>query len=99
MIIVGEYKESIVALGAFFKTNQTSVGELAFVVHKDWRSLGITRFMLNHLVKIGKELNYKTFGGSILLENKSMLHIINNSGYKLKLKKIEEGVTVFAFDL
>jgi hypothetical protein len=33
------------------------------------------------------------------MENRAMLHIINNSGYILKLKKIEGGVTDFAFDL
>ncbi|GAH42230.1 unnamed protein product, partial [marine sediment metagenome] len=62
-------------------------------------NLGITKYFLNYLIQIAKELNYRTFGGSILLENKSMLHIINTSGYTLKIKKIEEGVTEFAFDL
>lgn len=101
MILVAEYSENgetkIIALGAFFKTIQPSLAELAFVVHKDWRGLGITRFLLNYLVKIGRELNYKTFGGTILLENKPMLHIIDTSGYKLTLKKIEGGVTEFFF--
>ena len=103
MILVGVYtengEEKIIALGAFLKSYQPSEAELAFVVHKNWRGLGITKFLLNFLVKIGKELNYKTFGGSIMLENKPMLHIINSSGYSLKLKKIEQGITVFAFDL
>ena len=103
MILVGEAseeeEEKIVALGAFFKTVQPSVAELAFVVHKNWRGLGITRFLLNYLVKIARELNYKTFGGSILLENKSMLHIIDTSGYKLTFKNIESGVAEFAFNI
>ncbi|MFX0004608.1 MAG: GNAT family N-acetyltransferase [Candidatus Hodarchaeota archaeon] len=103
MILVGEYSENgeekIIALGAFFKTVQPSIAELAFVVHKDWRGLGITNFLLNYLVQIGKELNYRSFTGSILLENKPMLHIINSSGYMLKLKRIEGGVTIFVFDL
>ncbi len=103
MILVAEISENgeskIIALGAFFKAHQPSIAELAFVVHKDWRNLGITKYLLNYLVKIGKELNYRTFSGSILLENKSMLHIINSSGYSLNLKRIEGGVTVFAFDL
>ncbi len=103
MILVGEFSENgeekIVAMGAFFKAYQPSIAELAFVVHKNWRGFGITKFLLNYLVKIGKELNYKTFGGTILLENKAMLKIINSSGYSLKLKKIEDGTTVFAFDL
>jgi len=103
MILVCEYseigEEQIVGLGAFFKTIKPSVAELAFVIHKDWRGLGITKFLLNYLVQIGKELNYRTFTGSILLENKPMVHVINNSGYSLKLKRIEGGVTNFAFDL
>ncbi|GAH19253.1 unnamed protein product, partial [marine sediment metagenome] len=71
MILVGEFsdkgEEKIIGLGAFFKTVQPSVAEIAFVVHKDWRGLGITKFLLNYLVQIGKELNYRTFTGSILL--------------------------------
>lgn len=103
MILVGEAsedgEEKIVALGAFFKTVHPSVAELAFVVHKNWRGLGITRFLLNYLVKIGRELNYKTFGGSILLENKAMLHIIDTSGYELTFKNIEGGVAEFALNI
>ncbi|TFF85906.1 MAG: GNAT family N-acetyltransferase [Promethearchaeota archaeon] len=103
MILVGLYKkkgeEKIVAIGAIFKTSKPSVAELAFVVHEDWRGLGIARFLLNYLTKIGRELNYKKFGGSILLENRPMLHIIDTSGYNLTLKKIEGGVTEFAFDI
>jgi len=103
MILIGEIEEEgerkIIAMGAFFKTFQPSLAELAFIVQKDWRGLGITKFLLNRLVQIGRELNYKTFGGSILLENKSMLHIINTSGFKLTLNKIESGVTEFAFNI
>ncbi|MFX0057431.1 MAG: acetyl-CoA hydrolase/transferase C-terminal domain-containing protein [Candidatus Hodarchaeota archaeon] len=103
MILVAEYSENgetkIIALGAFFKTIHPSLAELAFVVQKNWRELGITRFLLNYLVKIARELNYKTFGGTILLENKPMLHIIDTSGYKLTLKKIEGGITEFFFDI
>ncbi|MHA1195079.1 MAG: GNAT family N-acetyltransferase [Promethearchaeota archaeon] len=103
MIIVGEYNEEgekqIVALGAFFKSTQPSTAELAFVVRKDWRGLGITKFLLNYLVKIGRELNYRTFTGSILMENKPMLHIIDTSGYKLMFKRIEGGVIDFAIDI
>ncbi|NVM36235.1 MAG: GNAT family N-acetyltransferase, partial [Candidatus Lokiarchaeota archaeon] len=103
MILVGEFSErgedQIIGLGAFFKTGQPSIAEIAFVVHKDWRGLGIAKFLLKYLSQIGKELNYRTFTGSILLENKPMIHIINSSGYLLKLKRIEGGVTIFAFDL
>ena len=103
MILVGEVDEGgeqkIIAIGAFFATTRPSVGEIAFVVHEKWRRNGITKFLLNYLIKIGRELNYKSFGGSILLENKAMLHIIDKSGYKLTLKNIESGVFDFAFNI
>ncbi|MHA2009625.1 MAG: GNAT family N-acetyltransferase [Promethearchaeota archaeon] len=103
MIIVGiandKGEEKIIAMGGFFKTAQPSLAELVFVVHEDWRGLGISKFLLNYLVKIGRELNYQNFGGAILLENKAMLHIINASGYTQKLKRIDSGVTEFIFSL
>jgi len=103
MILVGisnkNNEEKIIAMGGFFKTHEPSLAELVFVVHKEWRGLGISKFLLQYLVQIGRELNYNSFGGAILLENKAMLHIINASGYTKKLKRIEAGVTEFIFSL
>jgi acyl-CoA hydrolase/GNAT superfamily N-acetyltransferase len=103
MILVGiesyDGKEKIIAMGGFFKTNQPSLAELAFVVQENWRGLGISRFLLNYLAQIGRELNYQSFGASILLENQAMLHIINSSGYTQTLRKIEGGVTEFIINL
>jgi len=103
MILVGisseKNQEKIIAMGGFFKTHQPSLAELLFIVHKEWRGLGISKFLLQYLVQIGRELNYKNFGAAILLENKAMLHIINASGYTQKLKRIEGGVTEFIFSL
>jgi len=92
-------EEKIIAMGGFFKTAQPSLAELLFVTHKDWRGLGLTRFILPFLVQIGRELNYKSLGGSILLGNKAMLHVINTAGYEIKLRRIESGVTDFIFDI
>lgn len=103
MIIVGEYTENneskIIAIGGFFKTHQPSVAEIAFSVHKDWRGLGITKSLLDYMVIIARELNYKYFSGSILLENKKMFHIIDSSAYPITVKKFEAGVTEFMQDI
>jgi acyl-CoA hydrolase/GNAT superfamily N-acetyltransferase len=103
MILVALYTdhnvEKIVAQGGFFKTHRPSVGELAFVVHKEWRGLGITKFLLNFLVQIGRELGYKEFGGSILLDNKPMLHIIDQAPYPMTLKNVEQGIMEFKMDI
>ncbi len=103
MILVGEYfekgEQKIIASGGFFKTISPSTAEIAFIVHENWRGNGITKYLLNYLVIIARELNYKFFSGSILLENKSMLHIINTSGYKITSKHIEGGVFEFVMDI
>ncbi len=103
IILVALYTEhntqKIVAQGGFFKTHQPSVGELAFVVHKEWRGLGITKFLLSYLVQMGRELGYKEFGGSILLDNKPMLYIIDKAPYPMTLKNVEQGIMEFKMDI
>jgi len=103
MVLVGEYSEDsnkrIIAMGGFFKTDKPEVKELAFTVHKKWRGNGITTFLLEDLVKIARELNCKAFSGSIILENRSMLNIINKSNYPMIYKKIEGGVIDFSMDI
>ncbi|MHA1150113.1 MAG: GNAT family N-acetyltransferase [Promethearchaeota archaeon] len=103
MIIVCEYSENsekkIIAMGGFFKTSDPSTAEIAFITHEDWRGLGITKFLLNYLVDIARELRYRNFSGSILLENKAMLHIINQSGYNMTFKSIEDGILDFIIDI
>ncbi|MGV9172400.1 MAG: GNAT family N-acetyltransferase [Promethearchaeia archaeon] len=103
MILVGETMEEkekkIIAQAAFVKSDQPSVGELSFIVHKNWRGLGITQFMLDYLVQIGRELGYKEFSGTILLDNEAMLHIINSAPYPMTLKRYASGVFEFRMDI
>ncbi len=103
MILVGESiedgEQKIVASAAFFKTHQPSTVELGIVVKKNFRKSGIAKFLLEYLITIARELNYKNFTGSILLENKPMLYILNNSGYPMKSKNVEYGEVIFTLDI
>ena len=103
MILVGKYSENgvskIIASGAFFRTESPTTAELAFVVHEDWRKNGITKLLLNYMVKIARELNYKYFSGSVLAGNRAMLHIINNAGYPMISKSLDYGVVEFKFEI
>jgi len=103
MILVGEYfekgEQQIIASAPFFKTDNPSTVEFGIVIKKNWRKSGIAKFLLLYLVKIARELNYKFISGSVLLENKPMLHIINNSGYPMTSKSIEYGEVNFTLDI
>jgi len=103
MILVGEAiedgEQKIIGSAAFFKTHQPSTVELGIVVKKNFRKSGIAKFLLEYLITIARELNYKYFTGSILLENKPMLYVLNNSGYPMKSKNVEYGEVIFTLDI
>lgn len=103
MILVCVYskggKEEIVSTGGFFKTDDPSIVEMAFVVRKDWRGNGLTKVLLKYLVRIARELKYKGFSGQIMMDNVPMMNILNSSGYSLREKKVEEGVIKFIIDI
>ena len=103
MILVGEImdggEQKIISTAAFFKSKEPSKAEIGGVVHEDWRKKGIMRFMLEHLAKIGRELNVRVFTGDILLQNKPMLHIINTIGHPITYRNVQYGEFEFAYDI
>lgn len=92
-------KEEIIGTGGFFKTEDPSIVEMAYIVRKDWRGNGLTWILLKLLVDIARELKYKAFSGNIMLDNEPMMHILNTSEYELREKTIEEGVIKFIIDI
>ncbi|MHA1273185.1 MAG: GNAT family N-acetyltransferase [Promethearchaeota archaeon] len=103
MILVVVYseggKEEIVATGGFFKTEDPSQVEMAWVVRKDWRGNQITRITLKLLVKIARELRYRTFCAQVLEDNKPMLHILDTCGYPILSKKKEGGIVNYVINI
>ena len=96
MVLIAKYTENgedqIIAMGGIFKKMNPRVGELVFVTHKNWRGLGITRYLLKSLIRIAKDLKYIKLGGLICLDNKPMLHIMNSGEYKLTIKEIQNNL-------
>jgi acyl-CoA hydrolase/GNAT superfamily N-acetyltransferase len=103
MVLVGEYSENsenkVIASALLKRTENPSTGEIAVVVHEDWRGKGVATFIMEHLVEIAKELSYDRLSGSVLLENKPMLEILTNTGYPLVVKNYQGGMAEFVFDI
>ena len=103
MILVAEDIENepptLIASSGFFKSNEPFTAEMAIVVNKKWRKRGIAIELLERLVDIAKEFKYKFLSGSILIENKPMLHILNEADIPVKYKRIENGVLEFSYDI
>ncbi|MHA1697572.1 MAG: GNAT family N-acetyltransferase [Promethearchaeota archaeon] len=101
MILVGIVRDEqdvdrIVATGGYFLNPNFNMAEIAFTVDKNFRNLGITKILLNYLIRIAQENGIEGFYGTILLENRPMLHVIKSLDYKLEAS-IEDGEFYFKF--
>ncbi|MHA1730571.1 MAG: GNAT family N-acetyltransferase [Promethearchaeota archaeon] len=89
-------KERIVAAGGYHRDPKTNFAEISFMVATDYRNIGITKFLLEYLIRIAKENGIVGFNGEILAQNRAMIHIIKNAGYDL-FSEYDQGEFMFSF--
>jgi RimJ/RimL family protein N-acetyltransferase len=98
--IVGTIPEAsgdqIVAVGRYYLNEKTNMAEVAFIVRDNWQNKGLGTFFFQHLIKIAKRNGIAGFTAEVLLDNKRMQNVFNNSGLRVE-SKIEEGV--YSFDM
>jgi acyl-CoA hydrolase/GNAT superfamily N-acetyltransferase len=75
--------EEIVAIAQYFLDPQTQAAEVAFVVQDEWQQKGMGTFLLDYITKIARQRGVKRFYAKVLPNNKPMLAIFHNSGYKV----------------
>ncbi len=75
--------EAIIAIGRYYLDPKTNRAEVAFVVHDKWQRRGIGSFLFKYLASIALRNGIAGFTAETLKDNKPMLAILNNSGYKL----------------
>jgi len=82
-VVPGVSGEQIVAIGQYFLDPKTQSAEVAFIVQDEWQQKGMGTFLLDYLTQIAKQRGVKRFYGKVLPNNKPMLAIFYNSGYKV----------------
>jgi len=75
--------EEIVAIAQYFLDPRTQAAEVAFIVQDEWQQKGMGTFMLDYLTQIARQRGVKRFCAKVLPDNKPMLAIFHNSGYKV----------------
>jgi RimJ/RimL family protein N-acetyltransferase len=94
-----EGKEKIVAAGSYYLDRNTNMAEIAFTVREEWRNQGLTRRVIEILVRIAKEKGVKGFNGEVLPGNKPMIHILQTLNFNVLFKDYQgEMMFSFAFD-
>ncbi len=82
-VVPGVSDEEIVAIAQYFLDPKTQSAEVAFLVQDEWQSKGMGTFLLDYITQIAKSRGVKRFYAKVLPNNKPMLAIFHNSGYKV----------------
>jgi len=82
-VVPGVSGDEIVAIGQYFLDPKTQAAEVAFVVQDEWQQKGMGTLLLDYITKVAKQRGVKRFCAKVLPNNKPMLTIFHNSGYKV----------------
>jgi len=82
-VVPGISEEEIVAIAQYFLDPDGQSAEVAFLVQDEWQSKGMGTFLLDYITQIAKLRGVKKFYAEVLPNNKPMLAIFHNSGYKV----------------
>jgi acyl-CoA hydrolase len=82
-VVPGVSGEEIVAIAQYFLDPKTQAAEVAFLVQDEWQQKGMGTFLLDYITKIAKQRGVKRFYAKVLPNNKPMLAVFHNSGYKV----------------
>ncbi|MEJ2647332.1 MAG: GNAT family N-acetyltransferase [Sedimentisphaerales bacterium] len=85
-VVPGISDEEIVAIAQYFLDPETQSAEVAFLVQDEWQSRGMGTFLLDYISKVARQRGVKKFVAKVLPNNKAMLNVFYNSGYKVNTK-------------
>lgn len=85
-IVREKERTKIIGVGRYSLDKTTNIAEVAFVVHDDWQNKGIGTFLMNMLIRIGRDRGIKAFTAEILAENKRMLNLFYKTGLKVETR-------------
>ncbi|MHA2399836.1 MAG: GNAT family N-acetyltransferase [Promethearchaeota archaeon] len=79
---VGEIgNEEMIGNATYYLNPKLNTAEYSFLVREDYRGKGIGAFLYQHLIIIAKEKGIKGFFGTIHIQNKNAVRIIQQGGY------------------
>lgn len=85
-VVPGVSDDEIVAIAQYFLNPETQSAEVAFVVQDEWQSRGMGTFLLDYISTVATQRGVKRFFAKVLPNNKAMLSVFYNSGYKVNTK-------------
>jgi acyl-CoA hydrolase/GNAT superfamily N-acetyltransferase len=92
---LGEYPDfKMIGLAQYIRNPNSNMAELAFLVLDDYQKEGLGKFLFQYLVRIARQNGIEGFSAEVLSDNRPMIHILSNCGYKINTR-IEDDVYNF----
>jgi len=91
-------EEKIIAVGRYARLPKGDTAEVAFVVEDAYQGKGIGTHLLEQLAKIAREKGIRHFEGEVLAENRQMLQVMKDSGFKVA-QELDYGVYQVVLDI
>ena len=86
-----EGREEIVGVGQYVLMRTLYMANVAFAVKDDYQGQGIGKVLLTYLTFLAQRQGLLGFTAEVLMENRPMLHLFNESGFDIQ-KEGAEGV-------
>jgi acyl-CoA hydrolase/ribosomal protein S18 acetylase RimI-like enzyme len=84
-----EEKEEIVGIGQYAIDEQTHTADVAFAVRDEYQNQGIGTELLSYLTYLAKKRGLLGFTAEVLMDNKPMLHLFEESGFNIEKRGAE----------
>ncbi|RPJ63226.1 MAG: GNAT family N-acetyltransferase, partial [Dehalococcoidia bacterium] len=91
-------QERIIAVGRYARQPGAEIAQIAFEVEDKYQGLGIGTHLLDQLSYIARDKGITTFEAEVLAENRDMMNVLINSGFKMN-KQIQGAVYLGMLDL
>lgn len=96
--LIAEDGERLVGVGRYERMPGTDEAEVAFVVADDHQHHGIGTTLLEHLAQAAWGNGVKTFIASTMADNREMLHVFADSGFRVT-RVLEAGIIDVRFPI
>jgi RimJ/RimL family protein N-acetyltransferase len=85
-VVPGVSGEDIVAIAQYYLDPKTQAAEVAFLVQDEWQQKGMGSFLLDYITQVAKQRGVQRFYAKVLPDNRPMLAIFQNSGYRVNIE-------------
>jgi len=83
-VIEREGQEEVVGIGQYRVAEDAHVAEVGLVVRDDYQNRGVGRELLSRLTYLAKLRGLFAFTAQVSIENRSMLHMFEHSGFEIR---------------